>query len=229
MSKQSVVAGHMPAPGMPQQTPNIYQQQPGIIPPQQYFGANQQSMQPQRAFRQPTYQPVYMAMGQPASQYSAGNVMVQQQQMMGYSIGQKMPTTSYDIPQSQTLQQQYQPSAQYQTSQQYPSQAYPMFYQSQPMPVTQPQRPPSAPGPSAAPTNKRERKPDQIVDTNRREVPEEILHLKSTPPGESARSTPGSSGVPGSAGSTPPPSLGQPDIAAQYAAQVAATLRPGSA
>ncbi|XP_041378431.1 class E vacuolar protein-sorting machinery protein hse1-like isoform X2 [Gigantopelta aegis] len=228
MSKQSVVAGHMPAPGMPQQTPNIYQQQPGIIPPQ-YFGANQQSMQPQRAFRQPTYQPVYMAMGQPASQYSAGNVMVQQQQMMGYSIGQKMPTTSYDIPQSQTLQQQYQPSAQYQTSQQYPSQAYPMFYQSQPMPVTQPQRPPSAPGPSAAPTNKRERKPDQIVDTNRREVPEEILHLKSTPPGESARSTPGSSGVPGSAGSTPPPSLGQPDIAAQYAAQVAATLRPGSA
>ena len=122
--------------------------------------------------------------------------------LLQFPMGQRMPTTSYAIPPQQPLQQQYQPSAPYQPSQQYPSQAYTtMFYQSQPMPVNQPQRPPSAPGPSTAPTNKRERKPIIIVDPNTgREVTEEILHLKSTPPGGSARSTPGTSAVPGSAG-----------------------------
>ncbi|XP_041378119.1 uncharacterized protein LOC121390385 isoform X2 [Gigantopelta aegis] len=120
-----------------------------------------------------------------------------------YSVGQRMPLKyMYTIPLGKPHQYNLQ---------QYFNQNYPMLYQS--LPVTHPQRTPSTPGPSAAPTNKMEHEPMQIVDPNMgREVTEEILHLKSTPLGGSARSTPGSSGLPGSAESSPPPSVDLPDI-----------------
>ncbi|XP_067659282.1 eukaryotic translation initiation factor 4 gamma 1-like [Haliotis asinina] len=252
--QQPVAAGLMPAPGVaPQQQGIFQQQQAGLRTTQspQYFPSSQpQGMRPPRYMGpqpQPnlTYQMYGPYMGQTQGQgYPAASVMVQQQGQLMYPPNTRMPTPQYHhaIPNSQTtIQQQMAATAPYQnppTAQYGSAPQFQVYYQAkapvpvdiprhergQTVPIAQPQRPTSASGIAQATLQKRVRNPIPIIDPNsgQQVQTEAEAAPKTTPPGGSARSTPVGQPAPES---SPPPTGG--DIAAQFAAQVAATLRSG--
>ncbi|KAK6174828.1 hypothetical protein SNE40_013400 [Patella caerulea] len=230
MNKQAVASGHIPQQGIPQQ-PGIFT--PGIRPPQPYYTQSQQApnmrstrpymASPSQANQQPMYPMMYM--NQTSNFPSTGLMYQPQQQVLGYTPqGQRMTNPQYAISPHNVQQQfqQFQPSQQYapNNTQQYLYFQQQQQQQSQPIPVAQP-RPPI---PTQTVPAKRERNPITIVDPNtQKDVTDEILHHKSTPP--SGSGTPVSFPVMTQASPSPPQ---QNEICAQFASQVAATLRHNS-
>ncbi|XP_013390980.1 eukaryotic translation initiation factor 4 gamma 1 isoform X3 [Lingula anatina] len=184
---------------IPQPQPMViqYQAPQGIRP--QYITTSQQG---QFVATQPYYQTGQTSQPTPTSEYSSAQTTTAPF-FQKTQIRQPTPTLYYppSNPQQMTLQQ--------------------------------PARPPSQPSAAMTPQQtyqKREKRIIQIVNPNTgKDITEDITHISGaqksgTPPlsdSSSARDTPTSSSTP------PPAGLNQNEIAAQFAAQVAATLKPG--
>lgn len=231
----------------PQSNTYFQPNQPQTIRPTRY-----QMNQPQPG-QQMAYQPVmYMPPSNTGSGYPVGQqIIVQppnslaqmppsQLQQMGQQIimqpGSRMPTAPYSLPQTQTGGGMFQMNPTQYTN---PStQPYSTVYYQPPNQQTQQSRPQSNPPVAQSRQEKREKKVLQIIDPNTGKdiMSSEVMH----PPNPNARSTPPSTGSGSrgpSVGSTPPPAAAtatvaananahsQGDIAAQFAAQVAATLK----
>ncbi|XP_056018647.1 eukaryotic translation initiation factor 4 gamma 3-like isoform X6 [Ostrea edulis] len=229
LNKQAQVPPRLPAhsAGLVQQSA-MYQQQ--------------QSMRPQGSvpfFRQSAPPGNVMASNQYAQMPQQQNPQQYTQQSMTYQImapsmtGQNfgqiiMQPNPLNIQTPRMNNSQY-PNMGNQQSMHFPSMGQPtntQFYNNPVMFTAQPNRPPSNP---PLQSEKRVKKPLSIIDPNTgKDLTNEILHTKESKEGESShRSTPPSGPGSGSRG-TPDTSAApvvQGNIAAQFAAQVAATLR----
>lgn len=231
----------------PQSNTYFQPNQPQAIRPTR-FQMNQPQPGQQMAYQQVMYMPPSnTGSGFPVGQQiivqppnSLAQMPPSQLQQMSQVImqpGSRMPTAPYSMPQTQTGGGMFpmNPSTQYTNPS---TQPYSTVYYQPPNQQTQQSRPQSNPPVAQSRQEKREKKVLQIIDptTGKDIMSSEVMH----PHNSNARSTPPSTGSGSgsrgpSVGSTPPPAAAtvtananahsQSDIAAQFAAQVAATLK----
>ncbi|XP_076087139.1 eukaryotic translation initiation factor 4 gamma 3-like isoform X1 [Mytilus galloprovincialis] len=212
-----------------QRTPAPFYPQRPMQPPQQ------QRMQMPGQGQNPMY-PTVMFMPPSTNMNSYGTQIIvqsqpggQMQPMMQLPGGQRMPAPQppYNMPTQQTVS-----SGGYSGM---PPTSYQNTMTMYPLPT---QRPPSAPGMSAPQPviQKRERKILSIVDPNTgKDIISDVMSARSTTPGSTTGSGSGSRGQtpnesieePPAPGTSPPPEGEASAICAQFAAQVAATMRSG--
>ncbi|XP_062567019.1 eukaryotic translation initiation factor 4 gamma 1-like isoform X2 [Saccostrea cucullata] len=234
LNKQSQVPNRLPAPGAGLVQPTTMYQQQQSMRPQTSMPFFRQSAPPGNVM--PNNQYAQIPQQQTPQQFTQQGMTYQIMTPSNMNIpGQNYGTQIIMQPSHVNMQASRMNNSQYpnmgnQQSMHFTTMGQPTntpYYNNPTMMFpTQPSRPPSNP---AAP-EKRVKKTLSIVDPNTgKDLTSEILHTKEAKEGSSHRSTPPSGPSSGSRGtpdtSAPQPTPHNSDIAAQFAAQVAATLR----